>query len=79
MIHDNPFVRELTWGRFFNNSIVSGKSLIVHMAVAVIIVFSVCVLIDLMRKGLVEYQFKKLLNRIETVLKNVQAKKNYDS
>lgn len=70
LIHDNPFMRELIWGRFFDNSIVYGKLLIIHMIVSVIIVFGVCVLIELMRKGIVEYPLKKLLERIETALKN---------
>lgn len=68
LIHDNPFMRELVWGRIFNNSIVHGGQLIIHMVVSVTIVFLVCVLIELMRKRLVEYPFQLLLDRIEKVL-----------
>ena len=47
LIHDNPFIRPLLWGKIFDSSAYVGTSLyFVHYFVSVAIVFAACALID---------------------------------
>lgn len=61
LIHDNPFVRDWLWGNVFNNiSYANSKFLILHMIASVLIVYVVCIMIEAIRKFVVEkYILKK--------------------
>lgn len=66
LIHDHDFVRNLFWGNLFNNlSYANSLVLIPYTLFSVLVVFTVCTLIEALRKYVIEkYVLKRLYDFI---------------
>lgn len=65
LIHDNTFVRDFLWITFFKNaSFAQSIYLIPYSILVIILVYSVCTLIELMRIYLIEKQYMPYLIRV---------------
>lgn len=73
LIHDNNYVRGWIWRVPFNNSAFHGFMLLVHLLMSVVVVFSLCSFIELIRKNSIEKLYIKGGNRIaESVAKRFE-------
>lgn len=65
LIHDHPSIRFLIWTKYFKLfEIVSSKKFILSSIKAIFIVFFICMIIDLIRKFIVEVLLKKYVSWI---------------
>lgn len=63
LIHDNPFVRKIIWTDVFHNpDFISSNYLVLHMLGVVIVIFSVCGIIELIRKNTLEKLYVVILS-----------------
>ena len=82
LIHDNDYIRDFLWIRLFKNqNYASSKFLAPYTILQVIIVFVVCILIELFRINLIEKRYGKciewLLDYTEKFLNKVKSTKLY--
>lgn len=72
LIHDHEFVRNFLWNVLFKQSTFStSKYLIIYSIFAVISVYVVCTIIDLIRKHTVEKIFTPIINKVSNIISKV--------
>lgn len=65
LIYDNYHVRDFLWKTLFKNASFSESSLLIpYSIIAVILVFAVCTIIELLRIYLLERQYIPILNKM---------------
>lgn len=65
LIHDNPYFREYLWSSLIKaNEKIYASSLIVYMIACVVLIFTVCAIIDLLRQKIIEKPVMAAVNRI---------------
>ena len=73
LIHDHPFVRSFIWLTLFKNDLlVNNQKFVIYSIIEIIIVFGICVLLELMRKTLIE---KPCLGLIDSLSITLEEKK----
>lgn len=76
LIHDNYYVRNVLWSKFLKNPEFALKSphiFVIHMIISVVGVFVVCILIDMLRKIILEKPFSALYDCIENKIKSKKS------
>lgn len=72
LIHDHEFVRNFLWNVLFKQSTFStSKYLIIYSIFAVVSVYVVCTIIDLIRKNTVEKIFTPIINKVSNIISKV--------
>lgn len=72
LIHDHEFVRNFLWNVLFKQSTFStSKYLIIYSIFAVVSVYVVCTIIDLIRKNSVEKIFTPIINKVSNMISKV--------
>lgn len=75
LIHENRFIRNILWQRIFNPMKFVNSSLLVPYAMAAtLIVFAVCICIDLIRMKFIEKPFMKAVGKYEPKMNYVLVK-----
>lgn len=82
LIHDNPYIRDFLWVRLFKNqNYANSKLLAPYTVLQVIIVFAVCILIELFRMHVIEKRYGKcikwFLNCMKKLVNKVKSTKLY--
>ena len=69
LIHDNPSVRTFLWTSYFKLfEITGGKNLILSSIKIIFTIFFICMIIDLIRKFIIEVLLKRKINQIYEIL-----------
>ena len=77
LIHDNPSMRTFLWTSYFRLFEITGsKYLILNSIKAIFIIFFVCIIIDLIRKFIIEVLLKKKINQFYEILVFLNDKVN---
>lgn len=75
LIHDNLFVRNLLWNKLFNATKLANSSMLIPYGIAVsVLVFAVCICIDLIRIKFIEKPFMKTVGKYEPKINTALVK-----
>lgn len=76
LIHDNNYIRDLLWKDIFHTGeYVLSNWLFVHAVLCVILIFTVCIIIELLRQHIIEkYLFNKIGKSIDCVQHKIEEK-----
>ena len=75
MIHDNIFIRDIIWkGVVQANKYIKSPLLILNAIIAVILVFTVCSIIDILEQKIIQTQMIKIFNKLNEKIKTRKDK-----
>lgn len=70
LLHDNPFVRKILWDDIFNNKdYLYTNKIFLHSFITIMLVFIICVIIDLVRQYVFEKPLLLVLEKIKIMKK----------